>query len=163
MEQRWGPAPWKLFSWNVAQKVILLKCCSKRTLLHKPGTVQIIFAISERVSFRANGLNNSSGSIDNDSNNVLFGCCRVRHTQHVQLNQLRWSHCNFDTATQAWRATSRCSRWCCVWDFSSLAYPRSLRSSIITLLQVSTTWQQSGALCWGLHSLRSPTKSRTTR
>ena len=33
-------------------KVILLKRSSERALLHKPGTVQIIFLFSERVSFR---------------------------------------------------------------------------------------------------------------
>ena len=108
----------------------------RKALLHKPGTLKIIFVFSESVSFRGNSSGGSSYSV---SNNVFFGCCRLRHTQHVQLAHQRWSDRNFDTETQAWRATSRCSRWCCMWDFSSLAYPRSLRSSIITLLQVSTS------------------------
>jgi hypothetical protein len=145
-------------------KVILLKSSSKRSLLQKPGTVQITFVISERVPFRTNSRNSSSVAVTTlVITDVLCGCCRLRHTEHVQLAHLRWSDRNFDTTTQARRATSRCSRRCCVWDFSTLAYPRSLRSSIVTLLQVSTSWQQSGALCWGLHSLRSRTKSRTKR
>lgn len=53
-------------------KVILFKCSSERTLLHKPGTVQIISVFSERVSFRGNSRNNSSGSSYNASNNAFF-------------------------------------------------------------------------------------------
>lgn len=119
-----------------AMKLILLNCPTKTTLLHKPGTLKITFPISQRASSCANSSNSISSC---SSNKVLCGCCRVRYTEHVQLAHLRRSGSNFDTATQAWRATSRCSGWRCMWDFSTLAYPRSLRSSIVTLLQVSTS------------------------
>lgn len=144
-----------------SMRVSVLKCSSKRTPLHKPDTACCHFRTRFLSWYQTQ--TKALVAVTNVSNEVCFGCCRVRHSQHVQLAHLRWSGRNFDTATQAWRTTSRFSRWSCVWDFSSLSYPRSLRSSIITLLQVSTSWQQSGALCWGIHALRSRTKSRTTR
>lgn len=100
---------------------------------------------------------NSSSSI---SGSNLYACCRLHHTEHVQLAYMRWSDRNSDTTTQTRRAAGRCCRRRCMWDCSTLAYPRSPWSSPITLLQVSTSRQQSGALCWRLHSLKPRTKSR---